>query len=123
MSRRPGEITSKQVLRAYPYQVQILIPERGLGNALSRMLAWCRQRSYNERTVPGFDAGWCYVRFCFETIRQADEFAMDFGGERIDRVARLRAFSTQLALQPDFKPEFASQFRILPARVEEPADL
>jgi len=62
VTRRTGEITPRQVDRDYPHQVEIAIPEGGLGTRLSAMDEFCRGLSnmrYRRETAkdrPGWRA-------------------------------------------------------------------
>ncbi|PZU93079.1 MAG: hypothetical protein DI527_07470 [Chelatococcus sp.] len=78
MSRRKGEITNRQRHRTHPFQVEIVVPETGLGNAMLIMYRWASAHSHaTVRSHAG-------MRWCFCRPETADAFATDFGGRRVD---------------------------------------
>jgi hypothetical protein len=72
VTRRTGEITPRQVDRDYPHQVEIAIPEGGLGTRLSAMDEFCRGLSNMRYRRDG-------VRFCFKTPDMAEAFRPGLG--------------------------------------------
>jgi hypothetical protein len=81
VTRRTGEITPRQVDRDYPHQVEIAIPEGGLGTRLSAMDEFCRGADFRtcgmgaKRLRTGRDG----VRFCFKTPDMAEAFRPGLG--------------------------------------------
>jgi hypothetical protein len=84
MTRRKGEVTPRQIDRDYPHQVEIAIPEGGLGTRLNAMHEFCHGADFRtcgigaKRLRTGRDG----VRFCFKTPELAEAFQVRFGGER-----------------------------------------
>jgi hypothetical protein len=83
--RYKGQITSRQIDRDYPYQVEIAIPEGGLGTRLNAMHEFCRGADFQTRGVgeKRLRTGRDGVRFCFKTPDLAEAFQARFEGERI----------------------------------------
>lgn len=67
--------------RAYPYMVDIAVPEGGLGKRLDGMHDWHRARFLESRSGRGGcrDGTW-FVRWCFKDQRDAEDFMAAFGG-------------------------------------------
>lgn len=85
MSRRKGEITDKHRNRTHPFQVEIVIPGTGLGNAMNVMYRWACQHAHETTSLsePGRPEI-RLMRWCFCRREVADAFATDFGGRRVD---------------------------------------
>jgi hypothetical protein len=81
MVKRKGERTDRAKNRSHPFQVEIVIPEGGLGNAMNFLHAGASQWGYEMVGVRGDRS---LVRWCFMTRDHADRFAADFGGRRVD---------------------------------------
>ena len=82
MTRRKSEITKPDIVRDYPYQVELLVPDGGLRKRLDEMSQFCILFDYKTRSEtrrPQF-----YTRWCFKESVQADQFKNTFGGQRID---------------------------------------
>ncbi len=82
MSRRKGEVTDRRRDRTHPFQVEMLVPDTGLGNAHGIMRRLAAQHDY-ETTHPR-DGIHRLMRWCFCTREAADAFATDCGGLRVD---------------------------------------
>lgn len=82
MGRRKGEITDKRRNRSHPFQVEIVVPETGLGNAMLAMQRWAAAHDH-ERTRRS-ERGRHIMRWCFCRPEVADAFAADCGGRRVD---------------------------------------
>ncbi|MEA2977852.1 MAG: hypothetical protein QOF19_3372 [Alphaproteobacteria bacterium] len=82
MTRRKGERTAKMNQRDYPYWVDIVIPERGLGQLSFTIVDWmCAKAAVHGRGLGPSDV----ARWCFADQTTADQFAEAFGGERRNR--------------------------------------
>jgi hypothetical protein len=83
--RYKGQITPRIIDREYPHQVEIPIPDAGLGSRLNAMHDACRGVDYQTRVIgkKRIETGRDGVRFCFKTPEQADAFRAEFGGERM----------------------------------------
>lgn len=79
MARRKGEITDKQRDRSHPFQVAIIVPSSGLHGGAAIMYRWAAWFDH-VTTSSGRMMQWCFNR-----REVADAFAMDCGGQRIDR--------------------------------------
>ncbi|RXT52932.1 hypothetical protein B6S44_19525 [Bosea sp. Tri-44] len=85
MVKRKGEVTNKHKNRSHPFQVEIVIPGRGLGNAIGIMYRWAVH--YDHETTELSEPGRREIRlmrWCFCSREVADAFATDFGGRRVD---------------------------------------
>lgn len=81
MARRKGKRSKRQVDSDFPHQVEIAIPEGGLGRTIDRMHDLARGLGRyatrgGERRRDGPDA----VRFCFADPAAAGLFQSAFGG-------------------------------------------
>lgn len=82
MGRRKGEITDRMRDRTHPFQVEILVPETGLGNAQLIMQRLAARHDYE--TTHRRDGVHRLMRWCFCSREAADGFAADCGGRRFD---------------------------------------
>ena len=82
MGRRKGEVTDRIRDRTHPFQVEMLVPETGLGNAHLIMQRLAARHDYE--TTHRRDGVHRLMRWCFCTPEAADGFAADCGGRRID---------------------------------------
>jgi hypothetical protein len=82
MSRRKGEITDRMRDRTHPFQVELVVPETGLGNAHLIMQRLAARHDY--ATTHRRDGVHRLMRWCFCSREAADRFAMDCGGLRVD---------------------------------------
>lgn len=78
MARRKGEVTDRVRNRTHPFQVEIVVPGTGLGNAMHIMFRWSSR--HDHATVGGANV----MRWCFAERRLADAFVTEFGGKRVD---------------------------------------
>jgi hypothetical protein len=83
MVRRKGEVTNTRRNRTHPFQVQIAIPERGLGQAMDAMLRWAAMHDYE--TMGSDRTGRQIMHWCFKSADKANAFQAEFGGQRIDK--------------------------------------
>jgi hypothetical protein len=90
--RYKGQTTPRQVDRDYSHQVEIAIPEGGLGTLLNAMHDFCRGADFRMRGIGlrRLETGQDGVRFCFKTRDLAEAFQARFGGEMQPEVVRLR---------------------------------
>jgi hypothetical protein len=74
--RYKGQVTPRQVDRDYPHQVEIAIPEGGLGTRLNAMHDFCRGADFKTRGIglKRLETGRDGVRFCFKAPELADAF-------------------------------------------------
>lgn len=82
MGRRKGEITDRMRDRTHPFQVEILVPETGLGNAHVIMRRLASQHDYE--TTHRTEGVHRLMRWCFCSRGAAERFATDCGGRRVD---------------------------------------
>jgi len=78
MVRRKGEVTNRLRDKTHPFQVEIVVPDTGLGNAWDIMYRWAALHDHVSRS------GHRAMRWCFCSREVADAFVTDFGGLRID---------------------------------------
>lgn len=80
MTRRKGEITARMNERDFPHVAELALPSGGFGRAraIHDFHRLCgiqsrdgRRQRRNERE---------YVRWCFASVIDADDFAQQFGG-------------------------------------------
>jgi hypothetical protein len=85
-----NKITAKTQQRKCPHWVDVAqshhaerTPEeyRSLSDRLTAMLAWHQQRGLQHQWGRG---GISNTRWCFAKVTDADAFAQDFGGTRVD---------------------------------------
>lgn len=84
--RYKGQRTPRQVDREYPHQLEIAVPEGGLGKRLNELHAACGGIDYATRGIDRkqwMATGRDGVRFCFKTAEQAGAFHARFGGKRL----------------------------------------
>jgi hypothetical protein len=84
MTRRKGEITARMNERDLPHIVELALPKGGFGNILDEMEVFHRLRgitSARGRRQRRDEQE--YVRWCFASVIDADDFAQQFGGERV----------------------------------------
>lgn len=79
MTRRKGEITDRHRDLSHPFQVAVEVPDAGLHGGAAIMFRWVAWFDH-ATTRSGRRMHWCFSR-----REVADAFAMDCGGERIDR--------------------------------------
>lgn len=82
MVRRKGEVTDRHRDRSHPFQVEIVVPDTGLGNAMLIMYRWAAR--HDHETTRRREGAIHLMRWCFCLRETADAFAADFGGRRID---------------------------------------
>lgn len=77
---RRARITRQHIDRDYPFQVEIVIREGGLGTRLDEMHAWASEHApdYQTRSASRFPVE--AMRFCFRDAEMARAFKADFGG-------------------------------------------
>jgi hypothetical protein len=90
MRELAGEYLSRsnsEIDRDYPHQVEIEIPDGGLGREYAAMGAFCIARGcpYGTRGIGGlrFKRGRDGMRWCFTDPAHANEFHKEFGGQRL----------------------------------------
>jgi hypothetical protein len=79
VTRRKGEITDKHRDQSHPFQVAIEVPASGLHGGADIMYRWAAWFDH-VTTSSGRRMHWCFTR-----REVADAFAMDCGGQRVDR--------------------------------------
>lgn len=105
VTRRKGERTNKHRNLSHPFQVEIVVPSTGLGNAYDIMYRWAALRGH-ATTSGAQTMCWCFCR-----RELADAFATEFGGLRIDRPVDTRFLHVDA---PDLRE---SELRARAARV------
>ena len=81
MMRRKGEITAPMNERDLPHIVELAIPDGGFGRTLDEVEAFHRLRGIMSHRQRRDEQE--YVRWCFASVIDADDFAQQFGGTRI----------------------------------------
>jgi hypothetical protein len=78
-------MTSKRIDQEYPHQVEIAIPEAGLGTRLHDMHDFCRERGFQYATRGKLRRSEKrdVMRYCFCNAGDAESFQAVFGGERV----------------------------------------
>ncbi|CAN5187679.1 hypothetical protein BH10PSE8_BH10PSE8_10950 [soil metagenome] len=82
MGRRKGEVTDRQRNRSHPFQVEMVVPGTGLGNAMLIMYRWAAL--HDHETTRATEGAHHLMRWCFCSRDVADTFATDYGGRRLD---------------------------------------
>jgi hypothetical protein len=82
MGRRKGEVTDRMRDRTHPFQVEMLVPDTGLGIAQLIMQRLAARHDYE--TTHRRDGVHRLMRWCFCSREAADGFAADCGGRRVD---------------------------------------
>jgi hypothetical protein len=81
MNRSKGRIGSKETARHYPFVVEVMVPEGGLGRRLDDMHEFHRQRGITDHHIPRRrDDEHDYIRWCFRDVATAEAFAAQFSG-------------------------------------------
>jgi len=91
--KRKGEITSRQVDRDFPHQIEMRIPDGGFGAALHGLQALCSGLGGRSRLVGRLrriELGDDAVRWCFKAPEDAATFRARFGGENLPPLTRAR---------------------------------
>ena len=84
MARRKGEITARMNERDFPHIVELALPSDGFGRALDAVHDFHRLRGIQSRDGRRQRRDEQeYVRWCFASVIDADDFAQQFGGTRI----------------------------------------
>ena len=80
---RRARITRRHIDRDYSYQVEIVVPEGGLGTRLDEMHAWAMERGldYQTRSAGRFPVE--AMRFCFRDADVAQAFTAEFSGTMV----------------------------------------
>jgi hypothetical protein len=84
MARRKGEITARMNERDFLHIVERPLSDGGFGTKLNEIEAFHRLRGIEGRRgrrQPRNEQE--YVRWCFASVIDADDFAERFGGKRI----------------------------------------
>jgi hypothetical protein len=86
MVRRKGEITARMNEHNFPHIVELVLPDGGFGAALNEMEAFHRIRGLTSaRGCRQCRDDREYVRWCFASVIDAEDFAEQFGGVRLER--------------------------------------
>jgi hypothetical protein len=82
MPRDKGRTDAKEVEKAFPHIVQMIVPLGGFGKKLDDMYEWHEARGIEAMRGNGWrdDSGRFYVRWCFANLIMAQDFARQFGG-------------------------------------------
>ena len=84
MARRKGEITARMNERDFPHIVELALPSDGFGRALDAVHDFHRLRGIQSRDGRRQRRDEQeYVRWCFASVIDADDFAQQFGGTRL----------------------------------------
>ena len=79
-NRNRALLSRSQIDREYAYQVEIEIPEGGLGQRLTAMHAWALEHARDYQTRSAGQYPHEAVRWCFRDAKAADAFRRRFGG-------------------------------------------
>jgi len=82
MSRYKGRTDPKEIEKAFPQIVQMIVPLGGFGKKLDDMYEWHGARDIEAMRGCGWrdETGRFYVRWCFANLITAQDFARKFGG-------------------------------------------
>jgi hypothetical protein len=84
MSPYEGRPSAKTIAREFPFVVEIMVPEGGLGRRLDDMHEFHRQRRIIDHHMPRRrDDEHDYIRWCFGDLAVAEAFAAQFSGTLI----------------------------------------
>ena len=84
MSRYKGRASRQALLRDFPYVVEMVVPEGGLGRALDRMYEFHALRGIKAQNGAGRRVDDCeIITWMFADPAIAQEFALEFGGSMI----------------------------------------
>ena len=75
-----ARVSRRQIDRNYPFQVEIEVPEGGLGERLNAMHAWCTENAPDYQTKGAGEYPTDAVMFCFGDKVQAAAFRRAFNG-------------------------------------------
>jgi hypothetical protein len=81
MSPNKGRPSAKTIAGEFPFVVEMMVPEGGLGRHLDDMYAFHRQRRITDHRAPRRrDEQHDYIRWCFKDLATAEAFAAQFSG-------------------------------------------
>ena len=82
MSRYKGRTDPKEIERAFPHIVQMIVPSGGFGMKLDDMYEWHWARGIEAMRGRGWrdKSGRFNVQWCFANLITAQDFARKFGG-------------------------------------------
>ena len=82
MSRYKGRTDRKEIEKAFPHIVQMIVPLGGFGRKLDDMYEWHGARDIEAMRGRGWrdESGRFYVRWCFAKLIAAQDFDRKFGG-------------------------------------------
>jgi hypothetical protein len=81
MSRYKGRTSLKSLAREFPYTVEMVVPEGGLGRALDRMYEFHAVRGIKAQTGKGRRVDDCdIITWLFADPEIAQQFAAEFNG-------------------------------------------
>ena len=82
MSRYKGRTDPKEIEKAFPHIVEMIVPLGGFGKKLDDMYEWHWARDIEAMRGNGWrdKHGRSYVRWCFANLIAAQGFARNFGG-------------------------------------------
>jgi hypothetical protein len=83
MSYRKGEETKRSKNRDYPFQVEIDVPEGGLGRRLDELYAAASDIAPDHRKSGRRDGIRDWALWCFKSQDEADRFHEKCGGRRL----------------------------------------
>jgi hypothetical protein len=84
MGRYKGQTGAKVTAREFPFVVEIMIPEGGLGRRLDDMHQFHRHRGITDHHIPRRrDNEHDYIRWCFKDLAVAEAFTAQFSGTLI----------------------------------------
>jgi hypothetical protein len=82
MSRYKGHTDPKEIEKAFPHIVEMIVPLGGFSRKLDDMYEWHWAKDIEAMRGNGWrdKNGRSYVRWCFSNVIAAQEFARKFGG-------------------------------------------
>jgi hypothetical protein len=81
MNHYKGSASPEDIEKAFPYIVEMVVPEGGFGTGLDAMYEFHRRRNLEARRGRcRREQGRDFIRWCFADPDVATEFADEFGG-------------------------------------------
>jgi len=82
MSSYKGRTDSKEIEKAFPHIVEMIVPLGGFGKKLDNIYEWHSARGIEAMRGHSWrdKSGRFYVRWCFSNLITARDFAREFGG-------------------------------------------
>lgn len=102
---RLKKIKARSNEAAFPFVVQIAVPDGGFGCTLDAIYAWhCYSKNRQRRGQRQRVGAQEYWTWCFEGLEIAKEFRHRFGGEILPMTVRARPERRRDVMTPAFPP-------------------